>query len=50
MDRIVRRTPQVRNIAVTSPIVFAPNVTLSQFKSWRSDYGIYTQFMECLLR
>ena len=46
MDKITRQTPQIRKQMLRAPIVFAPNVQVTQMKSWPDHVGIYAPLMQ----
>ena len=48
MDKLARRAPAIRSHAVKAPIVFAPNVQVTHFKSWRDTFGYYRPMMQAL--
>ena len=49
MDRLSRKAPSIRKYGLKAPLVFAPNVQVNHFKSWRDAYGFYKPMMAALL-
>jgi len=49
MDKMLKKAPKIRQFAVNSPIVFAPNVQVTHLKSWSDQYGYYRPVMTALL-
>ena len=49
MDKMLKKAPKIRQFAINSPIVFAPNVQVTHLKSWSDQYGYYRPVMTALL-
>lgn len=49
MDKFARKVPSIRSYKVLAPIVFAPNVQVTHYKSWRDEFGFYKPMMKAFI-